>query len=583
MKKRIISFLLILLLTFTLLPAAVFAASPAVDTDQASYTAGNTVNVLLSSSSDLMIEVFRGDAATGTKLISSATSNKAYSFKTGTDWAAGTYTVVVGAGSNMASCTFKLSASSGGSPSAQYVYLSVYGPDSVLLSGKQISYVNGMSAYTILKNYSGLSVASSWSNSYGGYYVSSVSGYSELDYGSMSGWMYSVNGTVPNVSASSYTLSAGDNVLWFYTKNGYSAMYSQPSSDTSAQQTTFTADDTGTAFFARDKLSAIAQIGKGFSVNAAEGDISLSPEGTRALSEKLGLNEELKVEVAKTDASASKFAVVSSSKTIAALDVSITAGSTEIKSGFGSMTISIKVGAAYKNRNLSILHLKEDGSHELLTGSVDAGGVLSFSTASLSTFVVMLASDIPVEYRFADIKAGEWYTKYVQYVYGNGLMTGSSDTTFAPSASLSRAMLVTVLYRMAGSPSSTAKSSFKDVKDSSKWYYNAVAWASENGIINGYGDESFGIDDNITREQMAAIFYRYAKYKGYDVSAGDDINILSYDDSLQISEWAYPALQWAIGEGIITGTSSDRLSPAGTATRCEAAAVITRFKENIKS
>lgn len=568
-------------LILSLCPAA-FAAGPAVDTDQASYTAGDTVNVLLSADSDLMIEVFRGDAATGTKLISSATSNKTYSFKTGTDWSEGTYTVVVGAGSNTASCTFSLLASGGGSPSVQYVYLSVYGPDSVLLDSKQLAYTSGISAYTVLKNYSGLSVTSAWNSTYGGYYVSAISNFKELDYGGMSGWLYSVNGAKPNVSASSCTLSAGDSILWFYTKDGSTAMYSTSSGSTSTQQAVINADNMGTAVVPPDKLSEIVTSGKGFSVDAAAGDISLTAEGTKALSEKLGGREKLSIEVVKTSGT-SKFTVVSNSKTIAALDVSVTAGGAEIKSGFGTMTISVAVGAAYKNQTLSILHLKDDGSYEILTGSVDTNGLLSFNTVSLSTFVVISAADIPVEYRFADVKAGEWYVQYVQYTWGKGLMAGTTDTAFEPKAVMSRAMLVTVLYRMGGSPNVTGTSSFKDVADSASWYYNAVIWASKNGIVNGYGDRSFGANDNITREQLVTIFYRYAKYKGCDVSAGDNTNILSYSDSLKISDWAYPALQWALGAGIINGTSSDTLSPSGTATRCEAAAVITRFMEKTKA
>lgn len=582
MKKRIFSLLLVLVLILSLCPAA-FAAGPAADTDQASYTAGDTVNVLLSAGSDLMIEVFRGDAATGTKLISSATSNKTYSFKTGTDWSAGTYTVVVGAGSNTASCSFTLLTSGGETPSTQYVYLTVYGPGSVLLDSKQLTYTSGMSAYTVLKNYSGLSVTSAWSSTYGGYYVSAISNFKELDYGGMSGWLYSMNGTTPNVSASSYTLSSGDSILWFYTKDGSTAMYSTSSGGATAQQTVITADGTGAAALTPDKLSEIVASGKGFFVDASAGDISLTAEGAKALSDKLGSNEKLSIEIVKTDAAASKFAVVSNSKTIAALDVSIKTGGTEIKSGFGTMTISVAVGAAYKNQTLSILHLKDDGSYEILTGSVDTNGLLSFNTASLSTFVVVSAVDIPVEYRFADIKAGEWYVQYVQYAWEKGLMTGTADTAFEPKTVMSRAMLVTMLHRMAGSPSVSGASGFKDVSDSSQWYYNAVIWASKNGIVNGYGDGSFGANDNITREQLVTIFYRYAKYKGYDVSAGDDTNILSYDDSLQISEWAYPSLQWALGAGIINGTSSDTLSPSGTATRCEAAAVITRFMKSINA
>lgn len=575
MKKRFLSLLLALILTLTLLPTGALASAPAVDTDQDSYVAGSTVNVLLSANSDLMLEVFRGDAATGIKLISSATSGKAYSFKTGSGWAAGTYTVVVGAGSNMASCTFGLTASGGTAPQTQSVYLTVWGPDSVLFGQKSILYSSGMTAYSLLLFSSGLSVGTGPS----GNYVSAISDYAEFAYGSSSGWMYSVNGSVPMVAASDCTLSPCDSVLWYYSKNGTDPSYNTASGGAEAEGQV-AADSTGTATIAADRLSEIISAGKGLTVSAQAGSALLTAQGVQTLSEKLGTAEKLTITLAKTEAAASKFTVVSNSKTLAALDVSMTAGDTEIKSGFGVMTISIAVGDAYKNQTLSILHLKDDGSYEVLSGKVNSDGALSFEVSSLSTFVVMVQADLPVEYRFADITAGQWYVPYIQHVYEKGLMTGSGGS-FAPAETITRAMLVTVLYRMAGSPSVNGKSSFSDASDSGAWYYNAVLWASANGVAGGYGNGLFGVTDTLTREQLVTIFYRYAQLKGYDVSSGANKNLLSFDDSGSIAFWAYPAFRWAVAEGLVSGTSAALLSPLKGGTRAETAAVITRFGKNI--
>lgn len=178
---------------------------------------------------------------------------------------------------------------------------------------------------------------------------------------------------------------------------------------------------------------------------------------------------------------------------------------------------------------------------------------------------------------FTDVKTGAWYYDAAKYVYGKGLFTGTTATTFAPDADMSRAMLVTVLYRMEGSPAVTGASAFTDVVSGS-WYEKAVVWAAANGIVKGTSETTFDPDTSVTREQAAAILYRYAKYKNYDVSVGEETNILSYDDAFSISEYAYPALQWAVGASLMQGDAG-KLSPAGTATRAQLAAILMRMNE----
>lgn len=179
---------------------------------------------------------------------------------------------------------------------------------------------------------------------------------------------------------------------------------------------------------------------------------------------------------------------------------------------------------------------------------------------------------------FTDVVSGSWYYGSVAYVYEQGLMGGTGQDRFSPDLTTSRAMIVTILYRLEGSPAVTGGASFADVA-AGQWYSDGVAWASANGIVTGYSNGSFGPDDTITREQMAAILYRYACYKGYDLSARTDLS--GYTDASQVSAYATAPMTWAVGSGLITGTSGTTLSPAGSATRAQAAVILARFCQNI--
>ena len=182
------------------------------------------------------------------------------------------------------------------------------------------------------------------------------------------------------------------------------------------------------------------------------------------------------------------------------------------------------------------------------------------------------------EFPFTDVYDRDWFFSDVAYAAQNGLMRGTSSDKFSPYSTTTRAMIVTVLYRMEGEPDA-GENSFIDVPDG-EYYTDAVAWASENGIVNGYGQGRFGPNDSITREQLAAILYRYSVYKGYDVSVGEDTNILSFDDIAELSDYAYTSMQWACGGGIIGGMGDGRLAPKGNATRCQIAAVLHRYCDN---
>ena len=180
---------------------------------------------------------------------------------------------------------------------------------------------------------------------------------------------------------------------------------------------------------------------------------------------------------------------------------------------------------------------------------------------------------------FEDVTIADWFYDDVMFVCGRGVMQGVSDTRFGPHLTATRAMMATILWRMEGSPAPTAEARFTDVR-SGQWYSEAVAWTAQSGVYTGYADGSFRPNDSITREQLAAILYRYAKYKGVDVSVGEDTNILSYADAAEISDYAFPAMQWACGAGIISGTGDgSTLTPQGQATRAQAAVMLTRFCE----
>lgn len=180
---------------------------------------------------------------------------------------------------------------------------------------------------------------------------------------------------------------------------------------------------------------------------------------------------------------------------------------------------------------------------------------------------------------FTDVDTAKWYHLSVDYVLTHKMMNGVSSRAFAPNANLTRGMLVQILYNLEGKPKGTA-ANFSDVQ-ADAWYAEAVGWAASNKVVTGYAGGTFRPNAAVTREQAAAILYRYAQSKGIDVSVGENTNILSYVDVQQASEYAIPALQWAVGAGVLNGKNGGRLAPTGTATRAEIAAIMQRWCENI--
>ena len=177
---------------------------------------------------------------------------------------------------------------------------------------------------------------------------------------------------------------------------------------------------------------------------------------------------------------------------------------------------------------------------------------------------------------FTDVSEKDWFYSDVMFVYENGLMLGTSKALFSPHGTATRGMMATILWRMEGSPAPKGKNSFTDV-EAGKWYADAITWTAENVIFAGYGKDKFGPDDPITREQLAAIFYRYADYKGYDLTVKGNLD--KFKDADKITDYAKTAMQWAVGSGLMKGKSGNLLDPQGTATRAEIAAMLHRFIE----
>ena len=242
-----------------------------------------------------------------------------------------------------------------------------------------------------------------------------------------------------------------------------------------------------------------------------------------------------------------------------------------------TITITLSPDKGYKLDKLTVT----DGSGKTVSTVKKSDTVYTFTMPASAVKVgvsYVKATETPSETKFNDVSANDWFASAVDYVTGKGMMNGTAANTFSPKANTTRGMVVTVLYRLENQPSTSA-ASFTDVA-SGAYYANAVAWANANGIVSGYGSGKFGPNDKVTREQLAAILYRYAQYKKYDVSGANSLD--GYTDVQSVSSYAVPALQWANAAGVVTGKSGSKLDPKGNPTRAEVAAMLMRFCENVK-
>ena len=205
-----------------------------------------------------------------------------------------------------------------------------------------------------------------------------------------------------------------------------------------------------------------------------------------------------------------------------------------------------------------------------------ADGTYTFTMPNGQVTVTVTFAEAPLP--FPDVAEGDWFYDAVRYAYENGLMDGVGDNLFAPNSETTRAQLVTILYRLEGEPEVSGTSGFTDV-EAGTWYTDAVAWAAANGIVNGVSETEFAPGKDITREQLATILFRYAEAKGYDVSARADLS--AYPDADQIQSYATESVAWAVAEGLIQGFEDNTLRPAGNATRAQIATILMRFCEGV--
>ena len=347
------------------------------------------------------------------------------------------------------------------------------------------------------------------------YAPSCLGGYalSEFTNGTRSGWMYTVNGTHVNKGLQYWTLKDGDVVIWHYVND-----YAHEVAD----------------WFNDPNYPAL---GDGTYYNGWLRAADISPE--QYVNELLGKI----LKVGKN-------------------------GTVEPKLTFQhigkSVTFTFKPDTGYKVKDVKV-------------NGKSVGAVKTYTIDKLT-----VSTRIEVEFTngklpFTDVHESDWFYDDVVFAYENGLFSGTSDTTFSPNTSMTRAMLVTVLYRLEGQPAVNGRSGFSDVQYNG-YYEDAVTWAADNGIVNGTSTTMFSPNANVTREQMAAILYRYAQYKKYNTAASSGLN--GFTDHASVSGYAAASLEWAVAEKLVNG-SAGKLMPTGNATRAQVAAILHRFVENV--
>ena len=255
----------------------------------------------------------------------------------------------------------------------------------------------------------------------------------------------------------------------------------------------------------------------------------------------------------------------------------VTASSKTAAKG-STVTLTVKADSGYKLGDLSVTD--KNGKDITLTKKSDGVYTFTMPASKVTVSASFTQTEAPVTgLPFTDVKSGDWFYDGVNFVYGEGIMNGLSDTTFGPHLSTTRGMVVTMLWRMENEPQAKTGAAFADVKESA-YYAEAIDWAAENGIVNGTSETTFAPDQVVTREQLSAILYRYSQVKGYDTTAQGDLT--SFGDWERVSSYAVAPMKWAVGSSLIQGMD-DNLVSAGSATRAQLATIFQRFITNIAS
>ena len=454
--------------------------------------------------------------------------------------------------------------------------------------------------FRVIMGEAGIAWRGNSQNQYGSLYVSGIQSpltgewMEEFTTTNNSGWMYTVNGTHPSVGLSNWTLYDGDEfVMHFtddYTKEEDAAQYADQESgsgsggskepeeisDTIVLEAEETEDGAAAALDGETAENWLAGTEDDSELTLrVDGEedkttLTLEAEAVAALAEA---DTEVRVELGDT-------ALLLDAETMDELaktgeDVAITVetgedGETKLSLTAGGKTLdaalAVELPSAENAQVLAIL--RKGGQQEIVRKSVVSGDKVY---AEIPAGVTVKA--VENKKTFEDVKDGDWYADAVAFATSHELFRGVGDGLFAPKSQMTRAMLVTVLYRLSDEPAAAGGTSFDDVVPGS-WYADAVAWASAEGIVLGNG-EGFAPNDNITREQIATILYRYMKYLGEDVSAKGDVS--SFSDGGEVSAWAKDAMAWAVKVGLFQGNADGTLNPGGEATRAEVATLMERL------
>lgn len=452
-------------------------------------------------------------------------------------------------------------------------------------------------------------------------YITNPSGVrlGEFSTGPNSGWLYKVNGILPSTPLGEYILESNASIVFYYTNDwtldpDAGKWYVKPVSSTITPAAAIKDGTASASVSYKDLSEAISaakksgedtvtitpeikgevnsitiSLPKSAAANAAKQGVQLIVETDKA---RVSLRAEVLGELAKNSGSELKLEItekraeeVSDKLAHENLDGASIVEVTLMIDGkpvtvFGGKKLLIDIPVDSKRFRAGdtcrVLVLSDDGAAERTSGQCIKKNDALFvrvETTHLSIFVVMRDAALP----FTDVADTAWYADAVQYVYENGLMTGVSESEFAPDGTATRGQIVTILWRLAGSPVVNYAMRYADM-DEGAWYGEAVRWAASTGVVTGYSESSFGPNDAITREQLAAILYRYVKTQGQGFT-GMWYFPLRYDDAVSISSWADEAMHWCVMKGLLNGTSETALSPQLTATRAQLAAILQRFCE----
>lgn len=243
-----------------------------------------------------------------------------------------------------------------------------------------------------------------------------------------------------------------------------------------------------------------------------------------------------------------------------------------------TVTVTVKPDEGYELDELTVTD--KNGDSVKLTDKGDGKYTFQMPASKVTVEAVFTAVEPePEGLPFTDVTSGDWFYDAVAYVYDKGMMEGTTDTTFAPAMNLTRSMIAQVLYNLEERPEAPGAAGFPDVA-AGAWYADAVNWAAARGIVKGYDTGAFGPEDSVTREQLAAILYRYAQAKGYDTTQGG-MAVREFSDSASISDWAQEAMAWAVNAQVLSGKGNGVLDPQGTATRAEVAQMLMNFVEHV--